>query len=184
MRAKGLLVTLVAGLAVGCGEGRAIFNVDVYSFFKGTGQDTIRYFIPPGGGSASNTPKRVNLPGAGSSIVDSVKIFGTVDLVNASGSGTIAAQLFLAADSAGTYAPSALAFSVFPKSVSGASTVADTIQGKLNAGASSLFTKSELWFRLVAGGTNSGLTLVQGKMVLTSLQLTVVITDKLFGPAN
>ena len=71
MRANWLLVTLVAILAVGCGEGRAIFNVDVYSFVKGTGQDTIPYFIPPGGASASNTPKRVNLPGAGSSIVDS-----------------------------------------------------------------------------------------------------------------
>ena len=181
MRAKWLLVTAVAVLAVGCGEGRAIFNVDVYSFVKGTGQDTIPYFIPPGGASASNTPKEVNLPvGAACSIVDSVKVFGTLDLVNASGSGTIAAQLFLAADSAGTYDSTALAFSVPPKSVSGTSTVADTIQGKLNAGANSLFTKSELWFRLVAGGTNSGLTLVQGKMVLTSLQLTVVITDKLF----
>ena len=180
MRAKWLLVTLVAGLAVGCGEGRAIFNVDVYSFFKGTGQDTVHYFIPPGDTSASNTPQRVNLPGAGASIVDSVKLFGTLDIVNASGSGTIATQLFLAADSAGSYDPSALAFSVSPKSVSGNATVVDTIQGKLNAGANSLFTKSVLWFRLVARGTNSGLTLLQGKMVLTSLQLTVVITDKLF----
>ena len=180
MRANWLLVTLVAILAAGCGEGRAIFNVDVYSFLKGTRADTVPYYVNPMRSADSSSITKINLPGAGASIVDSVKLFGTLDIVNASGSGTIATQLFLAADSAGTYNPSALAFSVSPKSVSGNATVVDTIQGKLNAGANSLFTKSELWFRLVARGTNSGLTLLQGKMVLTSLQLTVVITDKLF----
>src|SRR2546430_11874390 len=49
MKAKWLGVALgcavLAGGAAGCGQGRAIFNVDVYSFLKGTGRDTLR--LPP-----------------------------------------------------------------------------------------------------------------------------------------
>src|SRR2546430_10966030 len=77
MKAKWLGVALgcavLAGGAAGCGQGRAIFNVDVYSFLKGTGRDTLRLPpdpLPPLPPSTtvtdSVTPIAVNLPGAGS----------------------------------------------------------------------------------------------------------------------
>jgi len=181
MRAKWvsmLVVTAAAGAA--CGVGRAIFVVDVESFIKGSGQDTIPYYVPPGSVSASNVPQRVRLPGAAASIVDSVTVVGTLDVRNQSGTGSIGLALYVAADSAGSYSGSALALNVPAKAVSGTGTVQDTIRGRLAPGADSLFRHDEVWFRLQATGTNSGATLMQGRAVLTSLQLTVVIDDKIF----
>src|SRR5216683_2811212 len=68
-------VTALLALAIAaCGTGKAIFNVDAYSFMSGTGRDTIHYAIPTGGGTAS-TVQKINLPpGFGKSIVDSVRI--------------------------------------------------------------------------------------------------------------
>ena len=146
MKAKWLGLALVsAAVAAGCGEGRAIFNVDVYSFLKGTGRDTVPYLVPPGlSGSGTSTPQKINLPGAGSSIVDSVRALGTIDLINATGSGSLGLQVFLAADSAGTYNPAALAITVPTKNVSPATTTPDTIRGDLSAALDTLFTKSQL----------------------------------------
>src|SRR5256886_13429414 len=90
MKAKWHVVALgCAVVAAGCGQGRAIFNVDVYSFLKGTGKDTLRLPpdpLPPLPPSTtvtdSVTPIAVNLPGAGSSIVDTVRLIGTLDVTN------------------------------------------------------------------------------------------------------
>src|SRR5260370_29272432 len=162
MKAKGVGVTLVsAGVAVGCGQGRAIFNVDVYSFLKGTGSDAAAYTVPPAmSGTASSTPQKINLPGAGSSIIDTVRAFGTANLVNSTGSCSIGLQVYLAADSAGTFNASALAITVPAKNVSGTATTPDTIRADLSAALDSLFTKSQLWIRLVASGSNPGATLL------------------------
>ncbi|HYT69923.1 MAG TPA: hypothetical protein VEK78_00995 [Gemmatimonadales bacterium] len=180
MRAKWLWVTVLAALGAGCGEGHAIFVVDVYSFIKGSGADTSDYFILPASDSASSTPRRIDLPGAGSSIVDSATVNGRVNFENDSGSGSIGLQMYLAADSVGTYDASALAFTVPQVAVSGAATVPDTILGRLDSAVLSLLAGAEMWVRFRAQGTNSGLTLVQGSAVLKSLVLTVAVNDKLF----
>src|SRR4029077_18353090 len=125
MRAKWLWMLAIAAVMAGCGQGHAIFIVDVYSFIKGTGADSIPYFVPPGSDSASSTPQLINLPGAGSSFVDSVTVNGKVNLENQSGTGTIGLQLFLAADSAGTFAPSALALTLPHSAVSGTQATPD-----------------------------------------------------------
>jgi hypothetical protein len=180
MRAKWLWVVALASVAAGCGEGHAIFYVDVYSFIKGTGQDTIPYFVPPGTDSASSTPQRIDLPGAGSSFVDSVIVNGRMDFENQGGAGTIGLQLFLAADSAGTFNSSALALTVPDVPVSGTAVTPDTIIGRFNDAVIQLFTGSEVWIRFQAKGTNPGLILLEGDAVLKSLWLTVAINDQLF----
>src|SRR5438094_10563761 len=102
MKAKWLGLALVsAAVAAGCGEGRAIFNVDVYSFLKGTGRDTIPYLVPGLSGRGSSIPQKINLPGAGSSIVDSVRALGTADLRNATCLCSLGLQAVLAAGPAG-----------------------------------------------------------------------------------
>jgi hypothetical protein len=181
MRARWLAVAALVG-AVACGMGHAVFNVDVYSFIKGTGQDTIPYFVPPGPTpvSASSTPQKINLPGAGSSIVDSVIVAGALSVRNQAGSGTIGLQLYLAADSAGSYNASALALNVPSVTVSGPAATPDTIIGRLSAAVLSLFAGKELWVRFQATGSNSGAVLLQGKAVLQALRLTVVLNDKFF----
>src|SRR2546427_5848368 len=109
MNAKCFGVALLAALTVGCGEGRAIFNVDVHSFLFGTGRDTVPYLVPASTTLDTSSVQHINLPGAGSSIVDTVHAIGGVTFLNASGLGTIRFQIYVAADSLGTYNASALA---------------------------------------------------------------------------
>jgi hypothetical protein len=181
MRAKWLWITWLAGLAAACGEGHAIFNVDVYSFLKGTGADSIPYIVPPAvTDSASSTPRRVDLPGAGSSIVDSVLVNGKVNFENQAGAGTIGLQLYLAADSLGSLSSSALALTIPTASVSSNAVTSDTIIGRLSSNVLSLLAGKQLWVRFQAKGSNSGAVLLQGSAVLKALRLSVVMSDKFF----
>jgi hypothetical protein len=181
MRAKWLWMTWLAGVVAACGEGHAIFNVDVYSFLKGTGDDSIAYFVPPGvTDSASSTPRRVDLPGAGSSIVDSVLVNGKVNFENQAGTGTIGLQLYLDSTAAGTMNASALALTVPDANVSGNAVTPDTIIGRLSSTVISLLAGKQIWVRFQAKGSNSGLVLLQGSAVLKGLRLTVVMNDKFF----
>src|SRR2546425_8084251 len=182
MNAKCFGVALLAALAAGCGEGRAIFNVDVHSFLFGTGRDTVPYLVPAATTLDTSSVQHINLPGAGSSIVDTVHAIGGVTFLNTGGSGTIRFQLYVAADSLGTYNPSALAVSV-PAPPAGPAPVPGPpvgLDADLANAVNSAFTQSDLWVRLVAQVSNPNLVLLSGKMVLDSLRLRIVIRDKIF----
>lgn len=164
-----------------CGQGHAIFNIDVLSFMQGTGKDTIPYFITPATSASASTVQGITLPpGFGSSVVDSVRItIGSANLVNTGGSGTMGFQLFFAADSAGTYtAPVAL--NVPNTAVNGAQTVVVTISGDLSGLVDSLFRQDSVFMRIATTGTNNGLTNVTGTCILTALVIRVVLQDKIF----
>ena len=174
--ATALLVCVAA-----CGQGKAIFNVDVYSFMAGTGKDTIPYAVLPATSTTVSTVQKVSLPpGFGSSSVDSVKITtGNADLRNAGGTGTIGLSLYFASDSAGTYtAPAAL--NIPATAVSGVNTVSVAITGDISGVVDSLFKQDVLWMRIAATGTNGGATPVTGKGVITALLIRVVLQDKVF----
>ena len=106
MRAKWLWTAVVLAAVTGCGEGRAILNVDIYSFLTGTGGDTLRLTpdplppMPPGTSiTDSITPVGVNLPGGlGSSLVDTVRVTGNIDVTNPTSSGSLSYAIFLASD--------------------------------------------------------------------------------------
>jgi hypothetical protein len=177
---KALAAALLVFVAA-CGQGKAIFNVDVYSFMAGSGKDTIRYVIPPSSSGTASTFQRILLPpGFGGSIVDSVRITtGNANLINSAGTGTIGLQFRFAADSAGTTtAPAAL--NIPATSVNGAQTVPVAISGDLSPTINTLFTKDTLWMRITATGTNPGLNPVTGKGAITALVIRVVIQDKIF----
>jgi hypothetical protein len=179
MHAKWLWMTCLAGVVAACGKGEAIFNVNVYSFLSPS-QYSVPYAVPPNTPAADTgtVPQKISLPGVGSSVVDSILIFGTLDLNNTGGTGTIGLQLFMASDSAGTYNPATAVLTVAPKTVTGNQVVPDTVQGRLLPNADSLFTKSQLWVRV--GSNADPITPVTGTMVLTSLRLSVFINDKIF----
>jgi len=177
---KALAAALLVFVAA-CGQGKAIFNVDVYSFMAGSGKDTIPYAIPPASSASASTFQRILLPpGFGKSIVDSVRITtGNANLINSAGTGTIGLQFRFAADSAGTNtAPAAL--SIAPTTVTGAQTVPVAISGDLSSTINALFTRDTLWMRITATGTNPGLTPVTGKGAITALVIRVVLQDKIF----
>jgi len=180
---KALATAALLVLVAGCGQGKAIFNVDVYSFMAGSGRDTIPYAIPPAPAlppSAPQTFQKVQLPpGFGSSVVDSVRItVGSANLINSAGTGTLGFSFFFATDSVGTLsAPSAL--DVPATTVSGNATFPVAISGDLSSAIQSVFAKDTVWMRIVATGTNSGLTPVTGKGALTALVIRVVLQDKI-----
>jgi hypothetical protein len=177
------LVLAAALLSAACGEGRAIFNVDVYSFLAGTGRDTIPYAIPPSSTDSAATFQRLNLPpGFGSSVVESATLTGGADLRNTTGTGTLAFRLYVAADSASTLdSATAFAFGTSNASVSGSNVTPITLSGGLTPAVLQTFAQSDVWIRIVAKGQNADLiNPVIGRMVLTALDLRVVMQDKIF----
>jgi hypothetical protein len=194
MRAKRLWALWLAGLGglggllAACGSGSLVINLDVYSFLKGTGKDIVPFVVlVPGTIDTSSGPQLLRLLGAGSSIVDSVIIAGTANLRDSLGTGTLAFKLYLAADSAGTRLPGALALSVPAKAVSPGTTVVDTISCPprpssclLSSSANSLFTRDSVWARVAVTASNTGAGPFAGKLTLSSLLLTVVMKPKLF----
>ena len=148
------LVLVAALLSAACGEGRAIFNVDVYSFLAGSGNDTVPYGVPPFASVDSFTVQRIVLPGGfGSSIVDSVRITsGGANLVTSSGAGSIGLSLYVAGDSAGTHLPAALALSIPATTIPGPGSQPVVITGDLSPGVQALFTQDTLWIRIAATG--------------------------------
>lgn len=177
---KVLAAAVLVVLVTGCGQGKAIFNVDVYSFMAGTGKDTIPYAIAPASSPTGETFQKVQLPpGFGSSIVDSVRItIGGANLINSTGSGTLGFSFFFASDSVGTLS-AASALDVPPTNVSGTSTVPVSIFGDLSPAIHSVFAKDTLWMRIRATGNNAGVTPVTGKGALTALVIRVVLQDKI-----
>jgi hypothetical protein len=175
---------IAVAFAAACGQGRVIFNVDAYSFLAGSGTGTVPYAAPPATSIDTSTVQKVSLPGGlGSSLVDTVKVTGSVDFRNDSGGpGTITFQVYLAKDSAGAFAASADSILTPPisASLSGASTTSVPINANnLSPKGDSLFTGSQVWFRVRARVSNSG-TFLHGKAALTALQLRVVVQDKVF----
>jgi len=191
MKATASALILAAALSAACGEGRAIFNVDVHSFIQGTGEDTIPYAVPPNTSVSASNFQQIDLPpGFGSSIVESATLAGAADLRNTSGAGMIGFQLYVAADSAGTLLPAALAvnvdtqdrvaFFVFDGAGRPQPWGLPVTVGK-DPAVLDVLTASQVWIRIVAKGYNADLvTPVIGDMVLTALQLRVVFQDKLF----
>jgi hypothetical protein len=176
---------VAASLMAGCGPGRAIFNVDAYSWLKGSKNDTVPYVAPPATNDSASTVTKINLPGGlGSSLVDTVQVTGTMDLRNQSGGpATLGLQVYLASDSASTYTASRDSILTPPISgtVSGSGTTPVVITANnLSPKGDSLFTKSQVWVRIVARVANATLSVVQGKAVLTGLQMHVVVQDKIF----
>lgn len=177
---KALAAALLVFIAA-CGEGKAIFNIDAYSFLAGTGKDVIPYNIPTGLSGTASTVQKINLPpGFGSSGIDSVRITtGSANLNNTSGTGNIGFQLFFASDSAGTYtAP--LALDIPPTNVTGAQTVPVVITGDLTGVVDSLFKQEALWMRIAATANNTGAGSLTGNGTLTALVIRVVLQDKIF----
>jgi hypothetical protein len=183
MKRTAFALTLAAAvLSVACGEGRAIFNVDVYSFLAGSGNDTVPYAVPPASSVDSYTVQRILLPpGLGKSIVDSVRITsGAANLITSTGAGSIGLSLYVASDSAGTHVPAALALTLPATTIPGPGTVPVPISGDLSPGLYALFTRDTLWIRIAATGTNPNAGPLLGQMALTALQLRVVMQDKIF----
>src|SRR6266699_476664 len=98
-------VVIAVAIVVACGEGRAIFNIDVLSFMQSAKRDTIAYGFPlTGNGSVNGVPAKIGLVGGlGSNSADSVTFTVGAAAENRKGSMAMRFLLSFAKDSAGTY---------------------------------------------------------------------------------
>lgn len=169
------LLAGAAALAVACGEGRAIFNVDVFSFMQGSGNDSLHYTVPGNtSGNVDNIPVQFNmLGGLGNSSVDSVTLTVGADLDNSTGTGTVSYQIFFAADSASTY--SGVPFLSAGGNLTPGTTISISSSGTFS---DSLFNQQTIWvgIRLAASATTA--TALDGDMHLTALNMRIVLRDK------
>lgn len=181
MRRTSLGLAFAALLAsAACGEGRAIFNIDVFSFLQSSNVDTIPYFgpLPPGTPDTIPVQQIQLLPiGLGNSIVDSVHVTATLDFVNSSGTGTVGFAIYI--DSVpGVYAGSP-AFQVGPVNVTGTTTTQGTLDAELVASLLPLFTRATLYVGARATATAT-VPPVAGVARVTGLDLRIVVQDQIF----
>jgi hypothetical protein len=163
-----------ASLLAGCGEGRAIFDVDVYSFLSGAGQAQVPYVAP----SPFDTipVQAVNLlpTGLGASVVESVTVSGAVTFDNQAGTGTVGLKLYI--DTVPKLYSDTPAVSVTPVSVANVQSVPAPFKADVPAILHQLFlsTKVYVGMRAIATGT------ARGTARLTALRVRVVVQDKIF----
>lgn len=114
---------VLVGLVAGCGEGRAILNIDILSFFPAGVLDTA-YAVPGGtSGSIDLEPIQVSTVELGGSTIDTVLVTVAAELANTQGSGTLAFEIYFS-DSLGTLFDPANLVGADTAAVNGVETVA------------------------------------------------------------
>jgi hypothetical protein len=172
------LAAVAGALVVSCGEGRAIFNIDVLSY-RPTLADTLPYSVPGGTSGSGQDAFRLQLPGGlGNSTVDSVSLRYGSTVLNTAGSGRFILEIFFSSDSS----------TVFTSSVRFVDTAlvaaADTqLLGPITVPlfADSLFSKEAL-FVGVRGSVlaDPGPTMTGRLVTVSLLRLRIVLQDKIF----
>ncbi|HEU5261568.1 MAG TPA: hypothetical protein VFU41_09125 [Gemmatimonadales bacterium] len=175
-------VCLGAALA-GCGEGRVILNVDVLSFIKPSGRDTLRYDVPgPPIGSvtvdSSMTPIKIGLPsGLSKSSVVSDTLSVAALLENATGSGDVQYRIYFAKDSAQVYNTTPY-IDASSGPVSGTTTV-PLVSTAVTLG-DTVFNTNELWMGMRARLTVNAGPNLSGRVRATEIRLAIILQDEVF----
>ena len=183
MRAKWLWMTgltaLVGAAAGACGQGQAVFNVDVLSFLS---DSTVPYDVPGGVGPVDSTvSKRFSLPGGFSrSTVDSVSITGAAGLHNFSGGGTVVFDVFFAKNQGSLFTGTPY-LTASSGHVTGDTTLS-LIPPQTVSLADTVFHTDSLWVGIRARVTTDPplLTHMIGQVRLTELRTHIVLNDKFF----
>lgn len=181
-RTRSTWIRLLAGgvlLSAGCGEGRAIFNIDVLSYDP-TLADTVPYSVT-GGTTLPQISEAFSLnlpPGMGNSSVDSVTLQYGATVLNTAGGGKFKLELFFGSDSATVFSSSV--FAADSAIVAGPDT---QVIGPISVPllADTLFTQDQLWVGVRASVTaDPGPTLTGRAVPVSILRLRVVVQDKIF----
>jgi hypothetical protein len=173
----GLVLLALGTAAVACGEGRAIFNVDVYSFLAGE-MDTVPYGAPPIAGTYDTTTVPLELTllgGLGDSQVDTVRIDAAANLLNTQGAANVSFELHFAEDSDAVY--TGTPHFTAAGAVNGPGT---TSIGGTAVLTDSIFSKPTLWVGIRVSVTNPTGTLVTGRLAVNQLDLRIVLDDRVF----
>jgi hypothetical protein len=177
MRAKWLCMVALTATAAGCGQGRAIFDIDVFSFLRAANADTLPYIGPLPPGVPDTIPvQTVRSLGIGSSsLVDTVRLIGAVDFVNRSGTGNVTFQVYFDTARSAVYTGTP-AFSVSGAVTPGVTTTSPFDIPDLPTALKPLFLASTVYVGIRASATGT----ISGTAKLTALRARIVIQDKLF----
>ncbi len=177
MRATWLCMVVLTAAAAGCGEGRAIFDIDVFSFLSAANADTLPYIgpLPPGVPDTIPVQTIQSLGIGSSSLVDTVRLIGSVDFVNATGSGNVSFQVYFDTVKSAVYT-GAPAFSVSGAVTPGATTTSPFDIPDLPTALKPLFLASTVYVGIRASATGT----IQGTAKLSALRARIVIEDKIF----
>ena len=180
MRRLTLGLMLAALFAAACGEGKAIFNIDVFSFMQASDTDTIPYYapVPPGTPDTIPVQEVQLLPiGMDQSIVDTVRVNATIDFVNQTGTGTVGFAIYI--DSVPNVYAGTPAFTVGPVNVSGTNTSQGVIDAELVSTLLPLFARATVFIGARVTATAS-VPPVQGVARVSSLDLRIVLQERIF----
>lgn len=176
-----LAATAAIAVVLGCGEGRAIFNVDVLSFIGGEGRDTVHYTVPGGtSGTVDNPPVQVTLlQGLGNSTVDAVTLALAANVENATGAGKVKFQIFFSSSSAGLY--STTPYAQDSANVSGADTAILAVDS-VPLVADSIFGQDQIYVgvRVAVTANAPALPAMDGRLRLTKVRLRIILQDQVF----
>ena len=177
---RGKWLSLVAALtvaAVGCGQGRAIFDIDVFSFLRATNADTLPYVgpLPPGVPDTIPVQTIRSLGIGSSSLVDTVRISGSVDFVNRSGTGSVTFQVYFDTVKSAVYT-STPAFSVSGAVTPGVTTTSPFVIPDLSTALKPMFLASTVYVGIRVSATGA----IVGTAKLTALRARIAIQDKFF----
>lgn len=173
----------VAAVVAACAEGRLIVTVDLLSFVDQPDR-SIPYDIPSGTqGSVQSTVTEIEiLEGVGgSTFIDSVRLSGSADFVNATGSGTFEFRIFLDTLPLPFARPPAV---VVQGSVTPAATTQITIDRELAAEFLPLFNRPTIYAAAEADfqSTDAPLTgpSLEGTLELRRLLARIVAREGIF----
>jgi len=162
MRARLLCIAALAAVAAACGQGRAIFDIDVYSFLHTSNADTLPYLGPLPPGVPDTIPvQTVQSIGIGSSsIVDTVRLSGAVDFVNSTGSGNVVFAVYFDSVKSTVYSGTP-AFSVSGAVTPGATTHSTFDIPDIQTALKPLFLSSTIYVGIRASATPTAGTIQQ-----------------------
>ena len=177
MRAKWLCLVALTAAAVGCGEGRAIFDIDVFSFLSGAKADTLPYVGPLPPGVPDTIPvQTVRSLGLGSSsVVVTVRFIGSVDFVNASGTGSVTFAVYFDSLKSTVYTGTPW-FIVNGAVTPGATTTSPFDFDIIDPAMKRLFLAATIYVGIRDSATGT----ISGTAKLSALRARVVIQDKIF----
>ena len=177
MRAKWLCVVALTAAAAGCGEGRVIFDIDVFSFLSAANAESLPYVGPLPPGVPDTIPvQTINALGiGGASLVDTVRVLGSVDFENSSGTGNVTFQVYFDTVKSTVYT-GAPAFSVSGAVTPGATTTSPFDIPDLPTALKPLFLASTVYVGIRASATGT----ISGTARLSALRARIVIQDKIF----
>lgn len=176
---KALAAALLVFVAA-CGQGKAIFNVDVLSFLSSS--DSLkRYSVLGGVPQADTTISRQFYlpPGFGKSTIDSVSATAAASVIDTSGSGSVRFDVFFAKTQAGLFGTPYLTANSGALSAPPDDSVPFLPPTSVSL-ADTVFNTDTLWVGVrMRISTNLGPNMA-GRFRLTDLHLRIVIADKLF----